>query len=261
MATKNAYDDGQFSWVDLMAHDMKAAEQFYGAVFGWSCEHQDTQGGPPYGMFGLEGSPVGGIGEMNEAMKQQGVPPMWNSYINVGDIEATVKKAQKLGAELTVPVMKVLDAGWLAFLKDPTGGHVGLWQPGTHCGAVTVNEPGSLCWNELATRDIEKAREFFGALFGWKFAEHDAPTAYYIIQSGDRPNGGLMQMDEQWGDAPPHWMVYFAVADTDRTAASIERHGGKICVPGFDTPVGRVAVVGDPQGATFSLIQLAQPPA
>ena len=97
--------------------------------------------------------------------------------------------------------------------------------------------------------------------FGWEFAEHEgAPTAYWIIKNQGQDNGGMMLMTEEWGEIPPHWMVYFAVADTDATAATIETAGGKIVVPPFDTPVGKIAVVSDTHGAIFSLIAMSQPP-
>ena len=116
-----------------------------------------------------------------------------------------------------------------------------------------------MCWNELATRDIEKAREFYGRLLGWEFAEHEgAPTQYFIIQNKGNPNGGLMQMNEEWGEIPPHWTVYFATADTDATVKRIQQAKGNVHVPPFDTGAGRIAVVADPQGAMFSLISLTQ---
>ena len=213
-------------------------------------------------MFQLEGQAAAGLGEASDEMKSQGIPPMWNSYINVDDIEATVKKAQELGAKITVPPMKVVDAGWLAFFFDPAGAHVALWQEDKHFGAQVVNEPGSLCWNELATRDIEKSKDFYGKLLGWEFAEREGtPTQYCVVKNKGTDNGGLMQMNEEWGDMPPHWMVYFAVSNTDTTAKRIQEAGGKICVPPFDIPMGRISVVNDPQGAVFSLISLNDPPA
>jgi len=261
MATKSAYDHGQFSWVDLSSHEMNPAREFYGSVFGWKSVDMDVQDGPPYAVLQLEGKAVGGLGQMTDDMKAQGIPPMWNSYINIDDIEATVKQAADLGATVTVPVMKILDAGWLAFFLDPTGGHVGLWQKNTHFGAQVVNEPGSFCWNELATRDIEKARGFYGELLGWDFAKYDAaPTQYYIIKNKGSDNGGMMQMNEEWGEIPPHWMVYFAVSDADATVERVSQAGGKSQMPPFDTPVGRIGIVADPQGAVFTLIQLTNPP-
>jgi predicted enzyme related to lactoylglutathione lyase len=258
MAIKTGYEHGQFSWVDLMSHDMASAKQFYGKVFGWKSLDQDAQGGPPYAMLALEGKAAGGMGQMSDEMKAQGIPPMWNSYITVDDLEATVKKAQELGAQITVPVMPVVDAGSLAFFMDPTGAQVGLWQPNKHCGAAVVNEPGAFCWNELATRDIEKARDFYGKLLGWEFRVHEGtPSKYYIIKNKGNDNGGLMQMTEEWGEIPPCWIVYFQVSDIDASVKAVQEANGSINVPPFDTPVGKISVVCDPQGACFSLIQPA----
>ena len=63
---------------------------------------------------------------------------------------------------------------------------------------------------------------------------------------------------DQWKGVPPHWMIYITVADCDARAAQAKQLGGGVCVPPTDIAnVGRFAVVNDPQGATFSLIQLA----
>ena len=74
MRMEAGYEHGQFCWVDLASHGMAKAKQFYGALFGWSADDQDTRGGPPYAMFRLEGRTVAGLGELNDAMKSQGIP-------------------------------------------------------------------------------------------------------------------------------------------------------------------------------------------
>ena len=85
MSTRTEYAHGEFSWVDLSSHDMGGAKEFYGNLFGWTAEDQETAGGPPYAMFKKGGKIVGGLGQLNDEMKAQGVPPMWNSYVNVDD--------------------------------------------------------------------------------------------------------------------------------------------------------------------------------
>ncbi len=262
MPVMTKYEHGQFSWVDLVAHDMPKAKEFYMNFFGWDCAEADTQGGPPYGMFKLNGHDVAGIGQMSEEMKAAGVPPMWNSYINVDDIEAVVKKAVELGGEVTVPVMQVMDAGWLAFIQDPTGGNVGLWQAGKHCGATLVNDPGAFCWNEFNTPDIEKAKDFFGKLLGWEFELNpNGPSVYYIIKIGENQNGGLLQMTEEWEGVPPHWMVYFTTTNIQESITKFSKLGGQVCVPPFDIPIGKLCVLTDPQGAALSLFEFAKTPA
>jgi predicted enzyme related to lactoylglutathione lyase len=236
---------------------MSKAKQFYGALFGWSADDQDTRGGPPYAMFRLEGRTVAGLGELNEAMKSQGIPPTWNSYLAVDDIEAAVACAAELGATVIVPVMPVLDAGWLAFVQDPGGAVVALWRENRHAGAEMRNEPGSFCWNELATRDIEASRRFYGTWLGWEFEEvPGVPSKYYAVKTPAGRAGGMIQMTADWGEMPSRWSVYFAVRDVDVSAERVRQLGGTVCVPPFDISVGRMTVCNDPQGATFTLIRL-----
>jgi predicted enzyme related to lactoylglutathione lyase len=258
MPIKTGYDHGQFCWVDLSSHGMAGAKEFYGKLFGWKVEDQDTQGGPPYAIFTLEGKKATGLGELMAEVKAQGVPPMWNSYINVEDAEATAKKAAQLGATITVPVMKAADAGQMAFFQDPTGAHVAIWQKDKHFGAEVCNDPGAFCWNELATHDVDKAKSFYADLLGWTYQKHEAsPTEYYIINTKNGMNGGIMNMTPEFADAPPHWGVYFAVKDADAIASRVPQLGGKVAVPPFETPVGKMAVFADSQGGHFSIIAMA----
>ena len=83
------------------------------------------------------------------------------------------------------------------------------------------------------------------------------PFPYTEWQLDGRSIGGLMQMTAEWGEAPSHWMLYFAVTDAAASAAKVIDLGGTVCVPVTDIPgVGLFAVVNDPQGAVFSIIQL-----
>jgi uncharacterized protein len=133
---------------------------------------------------------------------------------------------------------------------------VALWQASQHIGATLVNEPGTLAWNELITSDSGDVR-FYTDLLGLTTSTMDmgGGQEYTLFEVGGQQVGGSM--------APPmpglrnHWQVYFAVADADATAAKATELGGSVVVPPFDSPVGRMAVIGDPQGAVFSIIKLA----
>lgn len=261
MSVFTEYSHGQFNWVDLNSHDMAAASEFYSALFDWSCATQDTQGGPPYGIFNLGEHQIAGIGEMDEEMKSSGMPPMWNSYINVDGIESVVEQVGQLGGNVIVPVMQVMDAGKLAFIQEPSGGICALWEKGNHIGATLCNDTGAFCWNELATREIDKAKTFFQDLLGWTYDKNEqSPAEYYIIKNGDRMNGGIMAMDESWGEIPSHWTVYFSVADVNASTEKLKALGGKVMHGPFETEVGPISVCSDPQGAMFNLIQMSDEP-
>lgn len=130
--------------------------------------------------------------------------------------------------------------------------------PGTTAPAAANVGAGALAWNELTTRDVDGSKEFYPAVFGWAVRDVSFEDASYTLWEVDgQPVAGMMPMvGEQWPpDLPPHWMVYFAVDDTDAAAGRVTELGGQVSVPPADTPAGRLAVVGDPHGAFFSIIR------
>lgn len=137
--------------------------------------------------------------------------------------------------------MDVFDAGKMAAIIDPTGAIFSVWQPMKHIGAKVVNEHGALVWNELATNDTEKAKEFYTELFGWTTQEMDmGPMVYTIFLNGDRPNGGMVEMPKECGEMPPVWSVYFRVNDCDAIVEDALSLGGEVFNPAQDLPeVGR----------------------
>ena len=186
------------------------------------------------------------------------MPPVWNSYILVDDADAITNKVAELGGTVIMPVMEVMDAGHMSIIQDPTGAVVSLWQAKEHGGANTFNEHGALVWNELLTRDVEKARTFYADLLGWTYEEMDMGEmgTYCIIKVGERSNGGIFPMGDDFpAEVPPHWMVYLGANDVDASAKQVTDLGGQIRVPPTDISVGRFAVVSDPQGGTFTLFK------
>jgi predicted enzyme related to lactoylglutathione lyase len=123
---------------------------------------------------------------------------------------------------------------------------------------------GSICWTELASKDVEAAKKFYTELLGWKLTTSQAAGMNYTeIVVGDKHIGGMYQATEECGgggaaDKPSHWMSYVAVDDVDASAKRTEELGGKVCVPPMDIPnVGRFCVISDPTGAAISLIKLS----
>ncbi len=171
--------------------------------------------------------------------------------------------AKELGATLLKEPFDVMTVGRMAVVQDPTGAVFALWQARTHKGAGVVNVPNSFCWNELATPDTEKAGDFYAGLFGWgKNVQQMGQMTYTSFMNGDRPAGGMYKPGPEMGNVPPHWLVYFAVDDTDAKLKQAGELGGKTRAPAMDIPgTGRFAIVEDPQGAVFGIIKLEKPPA
>jgi uncharacterized protein len=251
---RSEYAPGTPSWVDLGEDDLDGAAAFYGALFGWTCESagpEEETGG--YRMFFYKGKPVAGIGP-----KMSPGPPFWTTYVTVANADDTIAQVKAAGGAVFVEPMDVLDVGRMAVFADPTGAVLSIWQPGTHQGSGLVNEANTLCWNELSTRDIPAATAFYVAVFGWApKTSGDAAHAYTEWQLGGSSVAGMMETPPMVpAEVPPNWLVYFAVDDADAAVATTEQLGGSLTFGPVDIPQGRFAVLADPQGATFAVIQM-----
>ncbi len=248
-----SYKPGTPSWVDLGSPNIDESAAFYGGVFGWEMPEGPPEAGG-YRMCLLRGKPVAGLG----AQMQPDIPPYWTTYVSVSDVDATVKAVESAGGQVLMPTMDVLTAGRMAVFADPTGAPFSVWQPGDHIGSSYVNEPGSLSWNELATRNPDQAIVFYSEVFGWTAdAQQMGDMSYTTWLLDGAPVGGMMPMGDMFPqEVPPHWSIYFAVEDADATVAKITSLGGSVIAPPTDIPQGRFAAVRDPHGATFSVIAL-----
>jgi predicted enzyme related to lactoylglutathione lyase len=252
------YAPGTPSWVELSTPDTDASAAFYAEVMGWTATEPGPAESGGYRMFQSDGKNVAGLmGQM-----QEGQPTAWATYVSVADAADTAEKVRAAGGSVVVDPMDVMELGRMAVFADPTGAVFGVWQPRDFAGADVVNEPGSLCWNEVYTRDAEADKSFYPAVFGWDAGRpsfEGAPDSYTVWELGGHPVGGMMQMPEDMfpPEVPAHWTVCFAVSDCDGTVAAARERGGTIVAEPFDMPLGRFAWLTDPQGATFTVMQPA----
>jgi hypothetical protein len=257
MSKIESYTHGQFSWIDLLTPNAQASSKFYGELFGWTTLENPTDQGSVYTMFQQDGLDVCGMGEMSEELKKSGMPAIWNSYVFVDDADAVTARAVDLGGRVEMPVMQVMDAGRMAILVDPIGARVSIWEAGEHAGAGLVNEPNTLGWNELSTREPEKAVDFYGQLFGWTF--RNLGDGYNEIKVGERVNGGIRRAGPDEPYAPPFWLAYISVADCDATVARVTALGGQALMEPVDIEPGRFCLVNDPQGALLTVMEIDNP--
>lgn len=251
---------GTFCWIELATTDQDAAKKFYSELFGWTVN--DFPMGPDgvYTMFQLDGKDVGAAYKLGEEQLSLGVPPNWGVYVAVENADAAANDIKAAGGTILVEPFDVSEFGRMAVAQDPTGGAFSIWQALNHCGVSLKDEPNTMCWQELATRDVEAAKTFYSTVFGWNAVTKDGgPMPYTEIDLGGKQFGGMLKMTAEWGEIPSHWMTYFAVTDCDAIAQKAESLGGKTCVPPTDIPnTGRFAVLQDPQNAFFSIIKLNQ---
>jgi len=274
MLERDGYLAGVPCWVDTSQPDPEAAVEFYSGLFGWDFEDAMPPGSTgKYFIARLRGGDVAAVGS-----EPEGGPPMavWNTYVWVESADEAASKVLAAGGRVVMDPFDVMDAGRMAVFTDPEGAAFCVWQAKEHKGARIVNEPGSLNFNGLNTRDAEGAKSFYGSVFGWEtlgleggaemwrvpgygdFLEQSDPELRKRLAESGAPEGfedvvaTLNPIADEQPDVPAHWSVTFAVDDADATAKRAAELGGQVVVPPFDAPWVRMTVITDPQGATFT---------
>lgn len=252
MVTKTSYEPGTPSWVDLMTPDVATSAKFYSDLFGWTVVDPGPEAGG-YQMFELDGKTVAGVGPI----QNPDMPASWQTYVTVSDADETCAKVTAAGGTIYAPPFDVMTAGRMAVFADSTGAVLAVWEPRDHIGCELVNEPGTLIWNELNTRNVEESTTFYPEVFGWVAGETPGAENYTTWLLNGEGIGGLIEMNAQWPDrVPNHWMVYFCVANLDESIARAQELGATVVVPSFPAGPGVMAVFHDAVGASFSLLEV-----
>jgi uncharacterized protein len=280
MSAQDRYIPGVPCWIDTTQPDPAAAAAFYGDLFGWELEDVMPPDAPGRYFIGrLRGGDVAAV-----ASQPPGAPEaaVWNTYVWVQDADETAARVRAAGGTVVMEPGDISDAGRMAVFADPAGAVFSVWQARAHRGAAIVNEHGSLNFNTLNTRDVEGARAFYGAVFGWEILDVGGNPMWALPGYGDfleertpgmRENMAAMGAPERFEDvvasltAIPddqpdggaHWGVTFGVDDADAIAGRAAELGGKVVAAPFDAPWVRMTIIADPQGATFTASQFVPP--
>lgn len=254
----NNYPHGQFCWIELTAANWQQAKNFYTNLFGWTAVDDPIGEDSFYTSMQIDGKTVAAMYQITPEQQEQGVMTNWLSYIAVDDIDKTCEAATDMGADILSGPHDVFTAGRMAIIQQPKGAVFAIWQGKEHPGIGLRDTTNTLCWNELATKSASDSKAFYHNLFHWECNDNAMDGMQYTeFVAAGKSSGGMLEMTEEWGDTPPHWMPYFQVEDCEQIAAKAESSGATICVPPTDIPeVGRFCVINDPQGATFSVIKL-----
>ena len=197
MPERDGYIQGVPCWIDTSQPDPKAAADFYGALFGWELEDVMPPDAPgEYFMARIRGLDVAAVGSIPEGAPQMAT---WNTYVWVDSADDTPAKVKEAGGNVVMEPFDVMGAGRMAVFADPEGAVFFVWQANQHKGSQVVNEHGSNNFNNLNTRDLEGAKAFYGAVFGWKTLDLDGGAVMWALPGyGDHLEEPLRASARGW---------------------------------------------------------------
>lgn len=271
MSTRQDYPAGVPCWVDSVQPDPVGAAAFYSALFGWEVEDtMPPEAGAHYFMARIGGRDAAAISSGPPGTPAQA---MWNTYVRVESADDAADRVREAGGQVLSEPFDVFDAGRMGVFADPEGAVFCVWQPGTHLGSAAVNEHGAVVFNDLHIDDVESAKAFYGAVFGWGTIDAGSPM-WTMPGYGDHLEGlnpGMRAAMREMGvvdgfedvvarilprfGAPAYWGVTFMVDDADASTARARELGGTVFIEPQNAPWTRFAVLADPDGATFTVSQ------
>lgn len=245
-------------WVSLMTRDLRAAESFYGALFGW--EFRPTRLGEEFSVALRDGAPVAGIGALAPRLA---VAVAWTPYFAVADADLTAARIRERSATLAVGPLR-FGTGRAALAADREGAVFGIWE-GEVIPQWSVGRGGAPAWLELRTRNAFDAAIFYAEVLDWAGEAPDCCQVAYeddhvVLSHGGvtlaRLSGGAVEAapDPQ---IRPRWHVHFRVDNVEKTVETALRLGGGTASEVVAAGSGREVILRDPDGGLFTVADAA----
>jgi predicted enzyme related to lactoylglutathione lyase len=247
---------GKVIFTELVTPDLAAAKQFYGGLFGWT--FRDIQSGnTEYAAASLDDHPVAGLIHKEFSTGERG-QPAWLSFIAVRDVDATKNMAVQHGAKVLFAPHTLPGRGRQAVLADPQGAVFAVLAASSGDPPDVLAEPGEWIWSSLITRDPDAGAAFYQTLFDYEVFDlpADEGAQHLLLATDNYARASANSWPANKPNIHPHWLNYVRVEDADKAAAKAVALGGRILVePRIDRHGGKVAVIADPAGAAFGLLE------
>jgi hypothetical protein len=247
---------GKIVFVELVTPDIARAKRFYGELFGWT--FRDMQdGGIVYAEASLYGRPVAGLIQKNVAAGEHR-QPAWLSFIASRDVDSVAKTVVEHGGKTLFSPHSLPNRGREAVFSDPQGAVFAVLASSSGDPADVMAVPGEWIWSSLITTDPDAAAAFYQALFDYEVFELPAsPGAEHVMLASENyARASANSLPHEKAITPPHWLNYVRVENVPKMTEKVIALGGKVLVePRVDRHGGKIAVVSDPGGATFGVIE------
>jgi predicted enzyme related to lactoylglutathione lyase len=247
---------GKVVWVELVTPDLAGAKRFYSGLLGWTFRDAHT-GKTPYVVALVDGRPVGGLHQRPEPstdLKQ----PAWLTFLAVRDADAVKRAALEHGAKLVSDARSYPQRGRQAIFTDPEGAAFAVLASSSGDPSDVLTGPGEWIWSSLIVADPDKEAAFYQALFGYDVFDlpSDGGAEHLVLSTDDTARASVNGFHKDSFRRYPHWLNFVRVADAVAMAARASALGGRVLVePHLDRQGGMLAVVADPTGAPFGLME------
>ena len=247
---------GKVIFVELVTPDVAAAKKFYAGLFGWT--FRDIQAGEiVYAEAFLDGRPVAGLIHRTVPAGEQR-QPAWLSFFAVGDADAARNVALQNGAKVLFEPHNIADRGREAVFADPQGAVFAVLASSSGDPPDVLAAPGEWIWSSLITRDPDTSAAFYQKIFDYEVFELPAKKGHQhlLLASDNHARASVNTLPVKRPDVHPRWLNYVRVEDAVKMTAKVVALGGRVLVkPRIDRHGGKVAVVADPSGAPFGLLE------
>ena len=245
---------GKFIWFDLFTRDLPGACDFYGKLFGWSFE-DTAPGNSNLKTIKNGGIPIGNAARI-ESQGDKITDSRWISFMSVADVDQTVEWITKNGGVIHIPPKDMPRRGRLALFHDPQGALLAILTASKGDPPDHPFVPN--CWigSELWTHDVKGALKFYGNMAGYRpeTRKAGADSSYLLLFREGQPRGGMVKIP--WKDVKPNWVPYIGVRNIEAIVLKAEKLGGKVLVGLDPDREDDVAILADPSGAVFGVLQL-----
>jgi len=240
------YQVGKFVWFDLLSEDVKAAQDFYGKLFGWRYEGKPSD----YVVIYSGGKPIGGMAPY-ESKDKEVLESFWLGYLSVDDIDRAVSAVKAGDGKVLEGPMNVEDRGRLAVIRDPEGAILVLIHASGGDPENKKVNVGEFLWVDLFSEDPAKANEFYGAIAGYTAQKEKTGNdhTFDLLKIKDHAYAGVVKIP--WEDVEPNWLPYIKVEGLNETVAKAEKLGG-----GLILRLEHIAVIADPSGGVFGIQEI-----
>jgi predicted enzyme related to lactoylglutathione lyase len=250
---------GKVIWTDLVTPDINDAKRFYGGLFGWT--FRDVQGDSHYALALVDDRPVAGLFQKPLASKQT-QQPAWLTFLAVRDVDAARKATLQHGGKVVSGPHSYPQRGRQALLADPDGAVFEVLEAQGGDPPDYLAAPGEWIWSSLLVKDPKQETAFYKTLFGYDIYDLASENGgaddaqHFILSTDDTARVGLNALPADSMRRRPHWLNFVRVADAAETAKKAAALGGRVLVePRVDRHGGQLAVLADPSGAPFGVME------